>query len=356
MLYPYKYLPHKIERLHGLVEHFFTHLFEERSAIFDENILIPANFKVVYKACRKTLKKPLQDIFAEFQNLKPEEKSRLKEGYEQNNAIQELCCGQHNPLTYNEIPEKMQELLKNFFNGLWEQVLEVGSVQEICGTKMEHYKDFVDRGFQKAVICPFCGLEGLKGPDDDVRDPYDHYIAKAIYPFTSVNFKNLVPACKSCNSDYKKACDTFNLAVNREKAFYPFDANLAVNIVSIRIVCHEGYDLNSLTFLSSKLNWEIEFHDTANHTEELATWERVYRLKSRYIARIKHRENIWWDYLKDQFKEHQQANFEDFKNSMLRVFNDVRFRENDILQKAYYEYLFSNPALEKLLEDTVRVK
>ena len=355
MLYPYKYLPHKIEKLHELVEHFFASLFAEKITAFDEAVLIPAQFLPAFKACRKTLKKPLHDIFVEYQKLKSEEKKRLQEGFESNNTIQELCAGKHTPLTYDEIPAKMQGLLKGFFNGMWENVLETKSIQAVCGTKMEHFKTFVDRGFQKAIICPFCGLEGLKSQDDEVRDPYDHYLPKAIYPFIGVSFKNLVPACKSCNSDYKKECDTFDLAVKRKKAFYPFDASLESNAVFVKIVSKEPYDKNSFTFLSSSLSWDIEFHDTGNNAEELATWNRVYRLKIRYKARIQQREHEWWSQLKRCYKRWKFDSFEEFKDDIMDDFDDIRSRENDIVQKAYYEYLFTNPELEKLLKDTVLI-
>ncbi|MFB2553388.1 HNH endonuclease [Ensifer soli] len=82
-------------------------------------------------------------------------------------------------------------------------------------------ENHVDRTVQLG-ICPFCGIGSIKRAHFKEREAYDHYLPKSIYPFNSINFRNLAPACHECNSSYKLTKDPAHSGVGRRKAFYPY--------------------------------------------------------------------------------------------------------------------------------------
>lgn len=60
-------------------------------------------------------------------------------------------------------------------------------------------------------ICPLCGIR--------VVSTLDHYLPKARYPLQSVNPKNLVPACRDCNTGKLDKIFTSK----SEQTLYPYD-------------------------------------------------------------------------------------------------------------------------------------
>ena len=61
----------------------------------------------------------------------------------------------------------------------------------------------------------------MKGTHHSKREAYDHYLPKVLYPFNSINFRNLAPACHECNSTYKLGKDPAHNPAGRRKAFNP---------------------------------------------------------------------------------------------------------------------------------------
>ncbi|RLD89272.1 MAG: hypothetical protein DRJ09_06835 [Bacteroidetes bacterium] len=85
----------------------------------------------------------------------------------------------------------------------------------------KHYKEFMKSNTEG--ICPFCGIHTIKENNHKYREVYDHYIPKAIYPFVSLNFKNLAPMCQECNSTYKGTKVPIEDDNKKRKlAFYPY--------------------------------------------------------------------------------------------------------------------------------------
>ena len=60
-------------------------------------------------------------------------------------------------------------------------------------------------------ICPLCGIHGVS--------TLDHYLPKARYPMLSIYPKNLIPACRDCNSG--KADSIFETA--SDQTLYPYN-------------------------------------------------------------------------------------------------------------------------------------
>lgn len=57
-------------------------------------------------------------------------------------------------------------------------------------------------------ICPYCNRNLTVSVEDRIRPvrhllDIDHYFCKAMYPFLSLSFYNLIPSCHICNATYK---------------------------------------------------------------------------------------------------------------------------------------------------------
>lgn len=125
--------------------------------------------------------------------------------------------------------------------------------------------------------CPFCGLGDIKGMRHTRREAYDHYLPKALYPFNSINFRNLAPACHECNSTYKLSRDPAHNTAGRRKAFYPY----ATGGHGIEIATDLNTpDIDRLTHADIQLT----FRPAVAH-EEIETWKEVYGIDERYKAK-----------------------------------------------------------------------
>ena len=119
--------------------------------------------------------------------------------------------------------------------------------------------------------CPYCGIADIKGQHHRLKDAYDHYLPKSIYPFNSVNFKNLAPMCHECNSSYKLAKEPAPQNspwtwTNEGKAFYSYAT--AASTISINLILEAGGPRQNLPEQTSTLMSPLPDRD-----EELDTWK-----------------------------------------------------------------------------------
>lgn len=147
--------------------------------------------------------------------------------------------------------------------------------------QVHQFSDYVLLG--KDGKCPFCGITDMLGIYHSKREAYDHYLPKGIYPFNSINFRNLVPACHYCNSSYKSSKDLAFTPkdpagqIRRRKAFYPYSTSkhkieISINFKKLDIDCPISSDVQ-LTFGPNALS------------EEIDTWKEVYSIEERYKAK-----------------------------------------------------------------------
>ncbi|BBA33701.1 uncharacterized protein sS8_1744 [Methylocaldum marinum] len=125
--------------------------------------------------------------------------------------------------------------------------------------------------------CPFCGLGDIKGVHHTRREAYDHYLPKALYPFNSINFRNLAPACHECNSTYKLSKDPTHNAAGRRKAFYPYTTGASPIEITVEL---NTSDIDHL----KPTDIQLTFGPAAVH-EEIETWKEVYGIDERYKAK-----------------------------------------------------------------------
>lgn len=291
MLFPYKYVPHQMEKMQEFIDFIFYEVWckAPMSGPFSLDLFV-ANTELheVMTAFHYSDAQGaefflghVERIFALFAVLTPAQISQFQQWYEGNNNLEKVCANDPSShlARYADIAASQPELsaqLASFFKELYSQsLLGLAALKAKIGEINEHYQTFVQ--VNNIGKCPFCGIGDIKGAYHSKREAYDHYLPKVLYPFNSINFRNLAPACHECNSTYKLSKDPVHNAVGRRKAFYPYAA--ASHAIEIAIDLG-ATDIDRLT----PADIQVTF-GPANAYEEIETWKEVYGIEERYKAK-----------------------------------------------------------------------
>lgn len=297
MLFTYRYLKnHRIEQLQNWLDYLFIEVWCKAEEGFDISKLdgcpmLKAVVEEFYNSRSiggKLFNQMLEDVYKTLIDWTEAEKTALAESYCSNNDIEALCEGKAgvHPLTYKEMAQKDEALaqkLKQFYKALYTDIIYLTPITSRIGKIDEHYRDFVKENDEDR--CPYCGIHSIKGQYVSKREAYDHFLPKDIYPFNSVNFKNLSPMCHECNSTYKLAKDPlylghrdplFDQEDRRRKAIFPFCNSAPVIEIKIEINSHDIQQLNpeemDLTF------------ESVGYEEQLNVWKDIFGVEERYKA------------------------------------------------------------------------
>lgn len=293
MLFAYTYVPHAMEKMQTFIDFIFyevwckapigltfdLELFEKEPDL--REVLSNFGFAVNAPERGKQFYKDIKAIYELFAPLTSGQIDQLKQSYLGNNDIEKVCAndpavqiGRYADIA--AIHPDLSEQLASFFKGLYsQQLLDLAALREKIGQIDEHYKAFMQ--VNTSGKCPFCGLGDIKGEHHTKREAYDHYLPKALYPFNSINFRNLAPACHECNSTYKLSKDPAHNAVGRRKAFYPYATGAHGIEVTVNF---DSPDIDRLTLTDIQL----AFGPAVLH-EEIETWQEVYGIEERYKAK-----------------------------------------------------------------------
>lgn len=300
MLFPYIYVPHAMEKMQGFIDFIFFEVWckapvGEKFSIelFAANpdlkeIIAAFGFAPNPPAQGKAFYRSTKAIYESFATLSPQAIGQIRKWYWGNNDLKKICA--NNPAAhltrYSDIDAQHPQLsaeLATFFKNIYSNdLLDLAVVRNQIGRIDDHYKTF--RRANRSDKCPFCGLSDLLGSDHGPREAYDHYLPKALYPFNSINFRNLLPTCHHCNSSYKGSKDpayspkATNGQQARRKLFYPFAPtpwriDLQVRFKPEAIESLQPEDI-TLDFGPAELIDQIE------------TWKDVYGIEERYRAKL----------------------------------------------------------------------
>lgn len=350
MLFPYTYVPHQMEKMQEFIDFIFYEVWCKASGgapfsfdLFNGNAELKELLETFHYSDAKGadfFNGHVEQIYGLFAALNPAQIEQFKQWYQANNDIEKVCA--NNPAVHiaryadiKAINEDLTNQLASFFKGLYsQQLLDLAALREKIGDIDEHYEAFM--GANSSGKCPFCGIADMHGVYHSKREAYDHYLPKGLYPFNSINFHNLVPACHHCNSSYKTSKDPAYTpkdpagVINRRKGFYPY-ANPGQNIeVTIEFnkpdVEHlEPIDIQ-LTFGPPAINEEIE------------TWKDVYGIDERYKAKCCSETDgkYWLEQVLDEWKEDGRSPA-DFLNTLARRATKSPFADCNFLKKAFLE-------------------
>lgn len=308
MLFPYQFLDHKMNTMQEYIQFILEDvwciaidgmdydidtLFAAKSDLRD--MIIELDTQEVAGANNFLI--PLNSLFEKFKLLSLAQKQQFKDWFALNNDIKKLCedGDQCTPATYEAIkalyPEaqypglvsELERFYKNMYSG---DFLKLASVRDRIGLIADHNLKFTQ--LNDRDVCPFCGLSGILNQFTKPREAYDHYFPKGKYPFNSINFLNLVPACPHCNSSYKLAKDP-----NIERP----DTVKAKAKNPLRVARRVFYPYSNYTHLI-RLKLDIQTTDWQNLVpedviltmgpddinSELSTWDDLYSITERYKA------------------------------------------------------------------------
>lgn len=289
MLFAYTYVPHAMEKMQEFIDFIFFEVWckapsngDFRFELFDANAELKELMVAFYYGDSQGgdfFYGHVERIYGLFAPLTPAQIDQLSQWYRANNDIEKVCA--NDPAVqitrYADIiaiHPALSEQLASFFKGLW-PLPNVAALREKIGQIGEHYQAFIQ--VNTTGKCPFCGLADIRGVHHTRREAYDHYLPKALYPFNSINFRNLAPACHECNSTYKLSKDPAHNAAGRRKAFYPYTTGAHGIEITIDL---NTPDIDRLT----PADIQLTFGPAAAY-EEIATWKEVYGIEERYKAK-----------------------------------------------------------------------
>lgn len=299
----FNYIPidHEIHKLQGYLDFLFFNVWINATGTFNSNLLTPnEELSGIYEILElqdsewgNFFTSKIASIHKEFASIDNDEfKNQLRTSYISNNDIEGLCINKELiPITFQDIESVYPDLantLKDFYSKLYGSTSPFNL--EAFGNLNKKLLADYDTEFMiinSKEICPFCGIHPLKGNNHSYREAYDHYIPKGLYPFNTVNFKNLAPMCHECNSTYKLAKkpiyknDANNInpiqrELNRSFSFYPysideFQLNFTIELNNLDINNLQPHDIE-LTIVSE------------NKEEQIESWMRIFGLEERYKA------------------------------------------------------------------------
>lgn len=291
MLFAYTYVPHAMEKMQAFIDFIFFEVWckapdngDFRLELFNANAELKELMEAFYYGDTQGgdfFYGYVERIYRLFAPLTPVQIDQLRQWYQANNDIEKVCA--NDPVVqvarYADIAAIHPDLnvqLASFFKGLYsQQLLGLAALREKIGQIDEHYQAFMQ--VNTTGKCPFCGLGDIKGVHHTKREAYDHYLPKALYPFNSINFRNLAPACHECNSTYKLSKDPAHNDAGRRKAFYPYATGAHQIEITVDL---NTPDIDRLT----PVDIQLTFGPAAVH-EEIETWKEVYGIDERYKAK-----------------------------------------------------------------------
>lgn len=356
MLFPYTYVPHTMEKMQTFIDFIFYEVWCKAPVNGDYSLnLFAANPELheVMSAFHYDDSKGaeffsghVERIYGHFSGLSAGQINQFQLWYQGNNDLEKVCA--NDPEThlarYSDIAvnhKSIADQLGTFFKGLYSH-LDIAALRAKIGSIDDHYVAFTQ--INSTGKCPFCGMIDLLGPNHLPREAYDHYLPKALYPFNSTNFRNLVPACHHCNSSYKTSKDPVYTpkdpvrAVRRRAVFYPYKA--AGHAIELRIDLQHS-DIAKLTPADISLQFGPAALD-----EEIDTWKDVYRIEERYKAKLCTESDgkAWLAQVLDEWKE-LGRDPQDFLqaltlNTLKRPYTDCNFLKKPFLDACHQIGIF----------------
>ncbi|RRA98629.1 HNH endonuclease [Larkinella rosea] len=361
MLYTYREIDHPIQHLQNQISYYFERLFDLEPNPYDIELVLRPEFIEFIDSSNK-FKNYLEGIAVSYVALPDDEKDLVKQAYAHHSNIEQLCNNTAvTVVKYAEVVnEAFRELLKEFLTWLWEGYDKLPqALRDEYGDLQDHFSAFKKQ--QKGKVCPFCGIQGLKPPTDRKRrNAYDHYIPKATYPFVSINFKNLFPACHECNSDEKSSYDTPYRNGVRQKILFPFDTTYTIDNLTIYIDPKEVFDAASLSTLLSSINWDIAFSIEAGTMDIYDAWDDIFKIKTRYKEYIIDYEDTWVrDFVLGKYREDVMEDgltFDRYKFKLINGSKKSMFDDDKaILRLIYFNFVFSIADIEDKLKKVLGV-
>ncbi len=235
-------------------------------------------------AQNKPTRKAVNALKRKLSALDPGQKQALKNSLALSNDPCAFLSDRTAPLPV--IPEAIFPALNTLAVHLFQRTAKLKGVEQACGECIDdHYARFRhDNAPGNGNVCCVCGTDYLaqvRADENDIeqwRGPYDHLLAKDLYPIYGVDPRNLLPICNTCNSKAKLAKDLVLKDGARRLSFSPWTERASLQEIEVVVD-----DANYL-FPRVVVNFKSADPD---RQEKLATWDDVYKIKSRVEGEFK---------------------------------------------------------------------
>lgn len=292
MINTYSFFESDVNRLNDFVLAFFNRI-ETETGNFSEAFFEKEFYDNLVKRHKGILLKSFKSIYEITKTWSQHQRTELCESIRRSNRIAEICDGTELPTRGIDIPIGIRDLLLTLFSKLYKNVLFGEFFKPYYGDRKTHYHDFREWDRNGYTNCPACGIVPMHTSLDDITDQYDHYLPKDIYPFSAVNFRNLVPVCTDCNSIAVKSNN--DILLHTGSVFYPYDdAHQSIEFeISIQ---------KNSTELKN-IEWQIDYSCEVGKEDKLAAWKAIYKIESRHKNHVGGKIKAWykqyWDYVND---------------------------------------------------------
>ena len=138
-----------------------------------------------------------------------------------------------------------------------------------------HFNNFRQKN---GLVCRACGMEQLAPfranveNENQWRADYDHQLCKSKYPIYAVHPDNLIPLCRVCNQDAKKAKDLFECRNGLSRFALNPSTEDAQNFLTVEIENLLDPEPKAV------LKWNTR---NAATLDKLKTWDDVYEIRNR---------------------------------------------------------------------------
>src|SRR5690606_25360493 len=198
MLFNYTYVTHEIEKFQKYSDFLFLKVWlKARGDFGSEKLAKCPELKDIYEELGNDdgvsatfFNSSIENIYKEFLKLGKSQRKELKRWYIINNKIHSLFINtDKNLISYKTIDlkyPKLSKLLKSFYRKLYgsESPFNLVIFGDLDKIKKDHYEKFIIDNFDgHEGICPFCGINSIKGNDHSKLEAYDHFIPKGAFPF-----------------------------------------------------------------------------------------------------------------------------------------------------------------------------
>lgn len=322
MLRSYTPIEHPITTLHTMLEHLVCKVWCKADDTSKCQDLMTANFKELYQSF-EWLKECTDSIYNACKSLSEDERSLIVNTFKNNNRIQELCNGTIPVVELDTLPpvvgEKMKPLLECFYSRLLD-------IKKVPGEKLDYYNKLVKTNNFKT--CPICGLADIEAEDSPYIEDYDHFFPKAHYPFSAVNFNNLVPTCDKCNKKHKGSKKPLE---HNGKAYYPFEAGRADIDVTIHI---DEIEFDEQEQLIDEINFFF-----SGDSDKNSTWNWLYDIIERYSGVCKRDTYSWLRELKKEIMFYPEKTIREIIDFKIDTYSYDKYYEKKFLKIAFLKEL-----------------
>lgn len=322
MINTYSYIATSHAKLHEFVIAFFNRI-EFETGVYSTAFYEPDFYTNLVSRHKTILEKAFKNIYTETRTWRQPKRTKFCDGIRNSNEIKAICEGTIKPWKESDIPAEVRAVTKKLFINLYNSVLKGKFFAPIYGNRKTHFEQFKKHAHNDYLYCPCCGLEEMKTYADKITDQYDHYLPKDEYPFSSVNFENLVPTCTTCNSlEVKSSKDILSY---KGKAFFPYDSTHKEINIEHKIVKNDTE--------ISKIEWVTSYTNNDGKDDEITAWKKIYNIVDRHTKHVKGRVEKWYKFYDEYMKDADS----------IKEIPDIGIRS-----KSYIRTLKSKKTLERL--------